>query len=300
MIDAHVHTYPAREIGRQAMMGTGRTDYGGTPEELLGIMSRAGITHAVMVNMTPVADMRDAALAKLPADLSSAERAEREAEIQRQLTSRLQRRNEWTCETARKRPQLIPFIGLDPTMSETEMMEEIETRRGQGARGLKLHPGAQRFHPADRRLWPVYERARELAWPVVFHSGGFALGSARSDYAALRNFPEMLAAFPGLTVVLAHMGFGDFDTSAAIARDYPNAMFDCCFVINGADPLPALPDEDAAAAVRQVGPERVMFGSDYPWFDPAQDAARIERLPLPESEKQLVLHDNAARVFGVR
>ena len=34
-IDAHVHTYRSREIGRQAMMGSGRTDYGGTPEELL-------------------------------------------------------------------------------------------------------------------------------------------------------------------------------------------------------------------------------------------------------------------------
>src|SRR2546426_4437387 len=40
-IDAHVHTYPSREIGRQAMQGTGRTDYGGTPEELLAIMAAA-------------------------------------------------------------------------------------------------------------------------------------------------------------------------------------------------------------------------------------------------------------------
>ncbi len=29
VIDAHVHTYPSRAIGRQAMMGSGRTDYGG-------------------------------------------------------------------------------------------------------------------------------------------------------------------------------------------------------------------------------------------------------------------------------
>ncbi|MEE8345868.1 MAG: hypothetical protein V3S20_00840, partial [Dehalococcoidia bacterium] len=81
VIDAHVHTYPSREIGRQAMTGTGKTDYGGTPEELLGLMGRGGIEKAVMVNMTPVADMRDAAIAKLPSDLSSARRAEAEDDI---------------------------------------------------------------------------------------------------------------------------------------------------------------------------------------------------------------------------
>ncbi len=79
IIDAHVHTYPSREIGRQAMMGSGRTDYGGTPDELLALMGRGGIEKAVMVNMTPIVDMFDAAAAKLPADLSASQRADAEA-----------------------------------------------------------------------------------------------------------------------------------------------------------------------------------------------------------------------------
>src|SRR5712692_6988927 len=121
IIDAHAHTYPSRDIGRRAMQGTGRTDYGGTPEELLGIMAGAGITHAVMVNMTPFADMMDAALAKLPTDLSPVKRAEAESGLTRQMIGRLQRRNEWTCNVGREHPQLIPFIGLDPSMSEEEL-----------------------------------------------------------------------------------------------------------------------------------------------------------------------------------
>ncbi len=43
IIDAHVHTYRSREIARQAMMGSGRTDYGGTPDELPALMARGGI-----------------------------------------------------------------------------------------------------------------------------------------------------------------------------------------------------------------------------------------------------------------
>src|SRR2546426_1727662 len=148
-VDAHVHTYLSRDIGRQAMQGSDRTDYGGMPDELLGIMAGAGISHAVMVNMTPFADMMDAALAKLPDGMSTGDRGAAEAAAVRQMIGRLQRRNEWTCEIGRKHPQLIPFIGLDPSMNETELHEEIESRAAEGARGIKLHPAAQRFYPND-------------------------------------------------------------------------------------------------------------------------------------------------------
>jgi predicted TIM-barrel fold metal-dependent hydrolase len=298
-IDAHVHTYPSREIGRQAMMGTGLTEYGGTPDELVEIMGRAGITNAVMVNMTPVADMMDAALAKLPASQPANERAEAEAEAYRAIVGRLRRRNAWTCEIGREHPQLIPFIGLDPGMSEGELLEEIEARRTEGARGIKLHPAAQRFYPNDERLSPVYARATELGWPVIFHSGAFALGPGATTQASLENFPPLLKAFPKLTVVLGHMGFGEFETCARIAAEFPNAMFDCCFVINGTDPNPAVSDAAAVQGFRWTGIDRVMFGSDYPWLDPALDAARIERLPLSDREKRAVLRENAERVFGL-
>ena len=189
VIDAHVHTYRSREIGRQAMMGTGQTDYGGTPDELLELMARGGIQKAVMVNMTPVADMSDAAIAELPADLSPAQRTEAEDDIRRQMIGRLQRRNEWTCEVAREHPQLIAFIGLDPSMNEDELVAEIDLRREQAARGIKLHPANQRFYPNDRRLWPVYDRAQELGLPIIFHSGAGALGPQAADYAHPRHFP---------------------------------------------------------------------------------------------------------------
>jgi hypothetical protein len=184
-------------------------------------------------------------------------------------------------------------------MTEDELLQEIETRRAAGARGIKLHPAAQRFYPNDERLAPVYAGVTELEWPVIFHSGAFALGPGSTTQASLENFPPLLKSFPKLTIVLGHMGFGEFDTCAAIAADFPNAMFDCCFAVNGTEPTPAISDEEAAAGFRKVGVDRVMFGSDYPWLDPSLDAARIERLPLSDTEKRAVLRDNAARVFGL-
>ena len=96
---------------------------------------------------------------------------------------------------------------------------------------------------------------------------------------------------------MAHLAFGDFDACAELARTYPNVFFDCCFVINGVDRPPAVSDEEAVAAFRQIGTDRVMFGSDYPWFDPVADAERIRRLPLTDTEKRAILHDNAVRTL---
>jgi predicted TIM-barrel fold metal-dependent hydrolase len=299
IIDAHVHTYRSREIGRQAMMGSGQTDYGGTVDELLELMAGAGIQQAVMVNMTPVVEMADAAISRLPADLSPAQRAEAEGDIHRQMIGRLQRRNDWTCDVARQYPQLVAYISLDPTMGEEELVAEIDLRRDRGARGIKLHPANQRFYPNDRRLWPVYFRAQELGLPIIFHSGAFPLGQQDADYAHPKHFPEVLSAFPSLTAVMAHLAFGDFATCADLALAYANVFFDCCGVINGTEKQPALSDEEAAAALRQVGSERVMFGSDYPWFDPALDAARIQGLPLTDAEKRAILHDNALRILAL-
>lgn len=299
VIDSHVHTYRSREIGRQAMMGSGRTDYGGTIDELLGLMERGGIEKSVMVNMTPTVDMFEAAAGKLPPGLTDSQRASEEGRIRAEIIGRLQRRNEWTCQVAREHPRLIAYIGLDPWMTGDELVAEIDLRVDQGARGLKLHPAAQRFLPADRRLWPAYERAQELGLPIVYHSGVWSLGERAGNEAAPGNFPELLDAFPRLRVVLAHMGFGDFTTCAALARDYSNVAFDCCFVVNGTDRKPTMTDEAAVAAFRQVGIDRVMFGTDYPWFDPVLDSQRIQRLPLTDDEKQAVLHDNAIRLLAL-
>jgi hypothetical protein len=100
IVDLHTHTYPRAEIGRQAMQGEGWSPYAGTVPELREAMARGGITTAVMANLTPVPEMREAALARLPATLAPAERAEAEARLVDDLRGRLVRLKRWTLEVA--------------------------------------------------------------------------------------------------------------------------------------------------------------------------------------------------------
>jgi predicted TIM-barrel fold metal-dependent hydrolase len=299
IIDAHVHTYPRPEIGWQAQSGAGLSGHAGTVEELVALMREGNISHAVMVNMTPVFEMKEAAMNRQPIELPPFKLRQVEAEIVREVLGRMQRRNAWTCAVARENPGLVAFISLDPAMGEEGLAAEVEERAREGAKGIKLHPANQRFFPNDRRLWPAYARAQELGLAIITHSGSMALLDDPEQHAHPRNFVDVLREFPRINLVFAHMCRGFWDEVAEVMQAFPNAYLDTSGAISGIPNPFAISDEEAMAMIRRVGPGRILFGSDWPWHHPIKDAARIDGLPLSAEEKRLILHENAQRVLGL-
>ena len=295
IIDAHVHTYQNREVGLQAKQGSKITDYGGTVEELLPIMEKAGISKSVMVNMLPLAEMQKAAIEKLPDNMSDSERKDVLEEIDIRMIGRLERRNSWTCDVARENPGLIPFINLDPLQDEVSITDELMDRvSNHGAKGIKLHPGSQWFYPNDARLWPAYRTAQENGVPVVFHAGQFA---GPIPYSQPKNFVDVLDSFPDMTLVMAHIGSGYQHEALEMSKTYPNLQFDCSAIISHTTPDSELTEQRLTALIKEIGVERVMFGSDFPWYDPADSLERLLRMDFSEEEKQLLLCENAIRIY---
>ena len=295
VIDAHVHTYKTPEIGLQAMSGAGRAGCHGTPDELLGILRDAGISKAVQVNMTPVREMYHAGVEKLPED----QRAGEHPEIAAKMGERLKRRNTWTCELADEHDELVGFPSIDLLMEPDAMVEEVERCADElGAKGIKLHPAEGHFFPRDERLWPAYEKIQELGLPIISHGGIFML-TRDVDYTKPSNFEPVLESFPDLKLVVAHLGHGFWDESVALAKKYPNVYFDTSAVITGVEELKILSDDDAVELIRKLGVDRVMFGSDYPWFSPAASLEALSKLPLTSAEKDTILGENAKRILGI-
>ncbi|KPK47759.1 MAG: hypothetical protein AMJ77_02075 [Dehalococcoidia bacterium SM23_28_2] len=297
IIDAHLHTYPRPEIGWQAQGGVGRSGHAGTVEELLSLMREGNIAKAVMVNMTPLFDMRQVALAKLAPDLPPHRRTDAEEQIRLELVGRLQRRNAWTCAVARDNHGLVPYISLDPSMDGVTIVQEVKDRVKEGAKGIKLHPTSQRYFPNDGRLYPAYQKIEELGLPIITHCG--SLPQAEEEYSRPAKFVDVLRNFPDLTLVFAHMAQGYLEEAMEIVETYPNVYFDTSFVIEGTLPSHLLSDEEAVAMIRRAGCQRVLFGSDWPWSHTIKDAQRIDGLPLTAEEKRLILYENAQRVLGL-
>ena len=51
--------------------------------------------------------------------------------------------------------------------------------------------------------------------------------------------------------------------------------------------------------IKKVGPSRVLFGSDWPWFDPLPDIQLIENMELADEDKALVLGLNAKKIYSL-
>ena len=295
VIDAHVHTYKTPEIGLQAQAGGGQGGCFGTPDELLGIMKEAGISRAVQVNMTPARSMYDAARAKYPEGPSETE----QAEILDMIRGRVKRRNEWTVQVTKENPELVPFPSVDPIMGEEPMVEELlDNLDNSKAPGLKIHPSEGCFFPNDRVLWPVYQLCQDRGIPIISHSG---LGVSESDktYARPMNFKDVLTDFPKLTLVMAHLGIGGVEESVELSKEFPNLYFDTSAAVHGAGGKPPLSDDEAVDLIRKIGTDRVMFGSDFPWFNPGQDLKRFLGLKFSEEEKKALLADNAKRILKI-
>jgi predicted TIM-barrel fold metal-dependent hydrolase len=108
----------------------------------------------------------------------------------------------------------------------------------------------------------------------------------------------MLTEFPGLSVVLAHLGGGKWQDTLAVAQAFPNVAFDLCEIIEWAGAPKAPTPAELATLIRAIGPERVVLGSDYPWYEPAHTADLVLSLPvLSQAEKNAILGENAARIL---
>jgi len=308
IIDAHVHfygdnkqfllakeTYEVWEYGTKADVRWGR--YGGDPEDILKAMDDAGVSQTVIINLFAVSRVRGRAIAELPEGLSEAQKQEAIRTIDESLGDRLKSSNMRCCNASREDPRQVPFIAADPWVLSTEEMQAHiqEMVEHQGAKGIKVHQGLQDFYMYDERMLPVCRTCVELGIPILAHSGPLR---GVDQYAEPKAYAEVLKSFPEFRLVLAHLGGGAWRQTLELAQAYPNVYFDCCEIIEWTGAPNAPTGRELAQLILDVGPERVMVASDFPWYDMDSMVQRVMELPLLSREqKEAILGDNAIQIY---
>lgn len=151
--------------------------------------------------------------------------------------------NAAVADAARRHPdRIVPFCRADPTRSGAG--ETIAAAAAAGARGLKLHPVAQRFRPEAPEVAAIVRDAADRGWPITIHAG---YGARALD----EPIAALVAAVPHARIMLAHAGRGDARALAGRLAGWPHVMLDTS--------LAALSD------LVTLPPERLCFGSDRPY-----------------------------------
>jgi predicted TIM-barrel fold metal-dependent hydrolase len=143
----------------------------------------------------------------------------------------------------------------------------------------------------DPRMSGVWRACVELDLPVIAHVGPAKSGE---QYATPEAFTPVLKAFPELRIVMAHMGGGSWRQLPEFAEANPNAYYDICEIIEWTEATRAPTDLDLAKLILNVGVEKVMMGSDFPWYSITHTVERVNELPrLTDEQKTLILGGNA-------
>jgi uncharacterized protein len=306
-IDTHIHLYSSREEGEWWKAGYEIWEYGerdgvqfsedaGTLEETVAALGRGGFAHGVVMNLFSTDLFRQQYESALLRDVAAAERAVALAEFDATVGERYVAFNRWLMDTLAGVPAISGFVAMDPwVLSPERNVEHLREMAERGARGVKLHPVVQKFEPNDPRMHPVYQACTEMGLAVLSHTGPARGGE---PFAEAPAFAPMLAEFPGLTVLLAHLGGGKWQDTRAVAQDFPNVAFDLSEITEWMGAPGAPTAEELATLIRDIGPERIVLGSDYPWYEPAHTAELVLSLPvLSQAEKDAILGENAARIL---
>ena len=181
------------------------------------------------------------------------------------------------------------FVGLGTLHPDSECLEEeLEHIASLGLRGVKLHPDFQRFHADGARSMRICAMCEERALPVLLHCG-----DARYDFSSPSRIARVLKSFPRLTVLGAHLGgWSQWEEALRLLPAYENFYVDTC------SSLYALSPTRAKEIIRAYGAHRVLFGTDYPMWDIADELSRLHALELEREEEENILFCNACRLFG--
>jgi uncharacterized protein len=142
--------------------------------------------------------------------------------------------------------RLVPFVRLDLTGDNP--MAEAERCLDRGARGIKLHPRAQKFALSDERLAPVFALSAERRVPILIHGG-------RGLPPIADHLANLVERYPAAQLIVAHAGIADLAGLAGRFGGKSGVFFDTSVW----SPL------DLLDLYRLVAPEQILYASDYPY-----------------------------------
>jgi hypothetical protein len=186
-------------------------------------------------------------------------------------------------------PGLLQYVIVNPLQPRTYDQARAMLK-SPWCVGIKIHPEEHCYRIADRgeELFAFFE---EVGAPVMTHSG--------CPNSIPMEFVPFADRHPGVRLLLAHLGNGagdqqkpDLQVRAVQSARHGNLWVDTS---SARSILPGLVEW----AVKEIGAERLLFGSDTPVYHVALQRTRIEVAEIAPEAKRMILRDNALKFFNL-
>ena len=282
VIDFHTHTFPDKIASRalESLSSKSHTKYftNGTIKALKDSMTAAGIDYSVIL---PVATRPE----------------------------QVEKINDSAIEINSREQSLISFGAMHPDYENYS--RELERISESGIKGIKIHPVYQGVNINDDRYIKILSRASELGLIVLIHTGR-DIGFPGAECSMPEKILDALNEAGNVYAILAHMGgWRCWDEVCSLFASRENIYIDTAFSLGEFIPndndnyyksreeCKMLNAQEFTGIIKTFGAERVLFGTDSPWSSQFDSLKEFESLSLSDSEKELILFGNAARLLCI-
>jgi predicted TIM-barrel fold metal-dependent hydrolase len=183
---------------------------------------------------------------------------------------------------------LVCFGSVHPLQPSLEGRLDALVRLG--ARGIKIHPAVQLVPPDHRRMHKLVAACAARKLPVLFHCGPVDIENAVSRrFSQVYRYEQVIAEHPTAQIVLGHSGALQMEDALAFCKRYPNVWLE-----SSSQSL-----TNVRRIVDEAPPERVMLGSDWPFYHQATALAKVLLATEGnDAARSAVLHGNARALFA--
>ncbi|MEZ5419257.1 MAG: amidohydrolase family protein [Vicinamibacterales bacterium] len=186
------------------------------------------------------------------------------------------------------------------TFSQHDVDELRDLLEARAIRALKIYPGYEPFYPADPKLAPAYELAEAYDVPVMIHSGDTYAPRGKVKYSHPLHVDDVAVDFPRVKFLICHLGNPWFRDCMEVIYKNDNVYTDISGLVLGnfTDRFEAYMRQQFKEMVSWgINPEKVLYGTDWPISSMESYLQFMDELPLPPADKDLMLVENARRLY---
>ena len=193
--------------------------------------------------------------------------------------------NTHVAEAMKRYPgRLLGFCYVNPAHTREALAEIDRCIGGLGFSGIKLWVACHADEPC---VFPVVEKAIELRVPVLQHAWYKKGGSENEPgESTCEHYAALARRYPEAKLIAGHVG-GDWERGIKVVKPCANIVADVC----GSDNYSGFVE----MAVRELGVDRVVFGTDMPGRSMASQIGKVIGADISDADKEKILGLNVQR-----
>lgn len=188
------------------------------------------------------------------------------------------------------------LAGVDPFRG-MEGLNDLEVAvKEYGFVGAHLYPHWCELPPNHRKYYPYYAKCCELEIPIMMQVGHNLIYSKNRRLPSVGKpiyLDQVAIDFPELKLIGIHIGIPWAEEMISMCWKHENVY------TAGDAYAPKYWPEAFIHYANSYGKHKVMFGTDWPVIDPIRAVDEFNNLNFKDSSKELVLRENAMRVFNL-